>query len=100
LTELVVERALSAVLAQEASLDERSTGGGTGADIGGAGAGVLEKADLAVVTNILVSTHAGVASLPGHTGALVLTRVGVARVHLNIADVMVLLSGETHGALA
>ena len=33
LTEVVVERALSAVLTDEASLDERSTGGRGGADV-------------------------------------------------------------------
>ena len=44
-------------------------------------------------------TDAGVAALLGDAGALVLTGVGVAHVHLYVADVVVLLSGEADRTL-
>ena len=100
LTEVVVEGALSAVLADEAPLDKRRTGGGGGADLLGCRALVRQLADLAVLAHVVVLADTGVAALLGDAGALVLAGVGVAHVHLDVADVVVLLSREPQGTLA
>ena len=100
LTEVVVERALSAVLTDEASLDERRTGGRGGADILSCGALVGQLADLAVLSHVVLLADTGVAALLGDAAALVLAGVGVAHVHLYVADVVVLFSCEAQGTLA
>ena len=100
LAEVVVERALSAVLADEASLDEGSAGGGGGAHLLGCRALVGQLADLAVLAHVVLLADAGVAALLGDAGALVLARVGVAHVHLDVTSVVVLLPSEAYGTLA
>ena len=98
LTEVVVERTLSAILAYKASLDERSTRGWCGADV--RLTRVCKETQLAVLSRVVLVADAGVAALLGDAGALVLARVGVAHVHLDVTSVVVLLPGEAYGTLA
>ena len=100
LAEVVVERALSAVLTDEATLDERGTGGGGGANVLGCRALVRQLADLAVLAHEVLLADTGVAALLGDAAALVLAGGGVAHVHLYVANVVVLLAREPQGTLA
>ena len=60
---------------------------------------VLQQTGLTALPHVVLVTHAGVAALLGDAGALVLAGVGVTHVHLNVADVVVLLSGEAERTL-
>ena len=100
MTEFFVEWALSAVFTEEPALDEGRAGRGGRADAGRARTRVLEHTDLAVLAHVVLVTDAGVAALLGHAGALVLARIGVAHVHLDVADVVILLASEAQWTLA